>query len=135
VTSLVPEEVVSTVNDGYYRDIFSLDAQAEGLYFVGKLNSGEDATIEIPALLSGGVVPDGAASVERPNTGGISAITVEGFKIAVSDEIAHAPLRQVAYQESYWAFPINKDGVDGFAYFRKAVVDGWGPAVDGDDDD
>jgi hypothetical protein len=135
VTSFTPEEVVSTILDGYYRDIFALDAVATGLHFVGLGAGGDGATIEVPALLSGGIVPDGDATVVRGNSSSESAITVSGFKIAVSDEISHEPLRQVSYQESYWAFPVSKDGVSGFAYFRKSVVDGWGPADDNADDD
>jgi hypothetical protein len=128
VTSIEPEDAVSTILDGYYRDIFALDAVVTGLNYPGTEEAiPKTANIPIPALLSGGIVPYGPVSISRLENDTESKLSIGEFKVAVSDEIAHEPLRQVQYQESYWAFPFTIDAVDGYAYFRKSVVDGWGP--------
>lgn len=133
-----PTEVDAVVLNGYYRDQFTLEVDSDidnrnkDIYFPGKglINPNPEFNISVqtpPFVAGAGIVPTGDVTIERLTNDSESRVSVSGFTVAVSDEVAHAPLRQVQYQESYWAFPYTLDGVSGNAYFRKAVVDGWGP--------
>lgn len=138
-----PTEVTATVQSGFYRDQFTLDVDAtwadrnKEIYFPGKgiinPNPEFDISIQTPAFVAGaGIIPTGDVVIDRETNDSESKIQVSSFKVAVSDEVAHEPLRQISYQESYWAFPVNKDGILLNCMYRKAVVDGWSNA---DEDD
>lgn len=128
-----PTEVAVTILNGYYRDIFTIESNVTGITFPGTEEATpKDASLPLPAAIFGRIVPTGDVTIERLENDTESSISVATFQIATSDEIAHAPLRQVQYQESYWAFPVNHDGISMNCMFRKAVVDGWSNA---DDDD
>lgn len=128
-----PTEIAVTILNGYYRDIFTIESNVTGITFPGTEEATpKDASLPLPAAIFGRIVPTGDVTIERLENDTESSISVATFQIATSDEIAHAPLRQVQYQESYWAFPVNHDGISMNCMFRKAVVDGWSNA---DDDD
>lgn len=127
-----PSQVIVPIQDGYYRDIFSLTSQSEGLFFSGtKDDSGgtpKATNLQVPAFISGGVVPAGVITINQGAGNSKSEFIVSDFNISVTDEVAHAPLRQVTYNESYWAFPVSDGGVTMNMLFRQAIVEGWGNA-------
>lgn len=133
-----PIEYVATIYNGYYRDQFTLEVDSDidnrnkDIYFPGTGIINPDPefakSFQTPAFVAGaGIVPAGDVTIDRLTNDSESRVTVSQFKVAVSDEVAHEPLRQVQYQESFWAFPYTHEGVSGYARFRQAVVDGWGP--------
>lgn len=128
-----PTEVNVTILSGFYRDIFTIDSNVTGLTYPGTEEAVPvAASIQAPATVYGRLVPTGDVTIARLANDTNSELTVGSFAIATSDEIAHAPLRQIQYQEGYWAFPVFWEGVAMNCMFRKAVVEGWSNA-DADD--
>ena len=124
-----PTEVDAVVSSGFYRDIFTLDAVYADQYYPGDHNSGGGPTpqsFQVPAYAHGGIIPSGDVTIDRLSADIDSVVTITEFKVATSDDIAHEPLRQVRYTESFWAFPVAVNGETNVMMFRKSEVVGWG---------
>lgn len=120
-----PSIVNATILNGYYRDIFALDGVAEGMYWRGDGEGGDVGLYPIPAVMAGGLVLQGDVT-DQMGTSGPPQLVPSSLKLSASDEIAHESLRQVSFQESFWAFPVNHDGLAMNMYFRMSEVKGWG---------
>lgn len=125
-----PLEVDITFRSGIYRDIFTLESNVTGLNYTGTEGAlpGTAASIQVPDAVYGRLVPENPVVIQRlANDVTQSELAVPGFTVAVSDELAHIPPRQIQYQEAFWAFPCTVGSETLYAKFRKFVVEGWGP--------
>lgn len=129
-----PTLEIETVQDGFYRDIFT-GTSAASLFFTGTEGAfpGTAASVAAPTFVNGGIIPEGAAGTDYTTNTQLANDTeahvkVSNFKVTTSDEYNHEPLRPTEFPITYWAFPTTKDGTTMNMRFRTTLVRGWGNA-------
>lgn len=127
-----PSQVTVSVEDGFYRDIFT-GTSATNLFFAGTSGvfPGTAKSLAAPTFVNGGIIPVGDPTTGYTTNTQLaddtkSEVKVDEFEVTVSDEYAHEPLRSQIYPITYWAFPTTKDGTTMNMYFRTTLVKGWG---------
>lgn len=127
-----PTLVTETVQDGFYRDIFT-GTSAANIFFAGLsgVAPGNSKSLAAPTFVNGGIVPVGDPTNSYTTNTQLSddtksEVKVDEFKVTVSDEYAHEPLRPQIYPITYWAFPTTKNGTTMNMRFRTTLVKGWG---------
>lgn len=129
-----PTLEIETVQDGFYRDIFT-GTSATDIFYTGTSGAfpGNPASVAAPTFVNGGIIPVGAANTDYTTNTQLqedanSEVKVSNFKVTTSDEYNHEPLRPTEFPITYWAFPTTKDGTTMNMRFRTTLVRGWGNA-------